>query len=186
MANKRTAKKSAKKEVAKAAVTPVVAEEAKAETTAAAPAVEEVKAAPVEKAPRARKTAEKKAPAKAAEKKPADDKFIIQGALRYTFITRKIGLLGGWFYILFNLYRKDRLTMIDEMYNYREGNLPAVTLPDEWDELAAEFEATLTAEQREMFRRLSDLQCTATADELRMVYKVGFRDGAEMMLDVLC
>ena len=76
--------------------------------------------------------------------------------------------------------------MIDEMYNYREGNLPAVTLPDEWDELAAEFEATLTAEQREMFRRLSELQCTATADELRMVYKVGFRDGAEMMLDVLC
>ena len=80
MANKRTAKKSAKKEVAKAAVTPVVAEEAKAETTAAAPAVEEVKAAPVEKAPRARKNAEKKAPAKAAEKKPADDKFIIQGS----------------------------------------------------------------------------------------------------------
>ena len=71
MANKRTAKKSAKKEVTKAAVTPVVAEEAKAETTAAAPAVEEVKAAPVEKAPRARKT---------AEKKPADDKFIIQGS----------------------------------------------------------------------------------------------------------
>ena len=80
MANKRTAKKSAKKEVAKASFTPVVAEEAKAETTAAAPAVEEVKAAPVEKAPRARKTAEKKAPAKSAVKKPVDDKFIIQGS----------------------------------------------------------------------------------------------------------
>ena len=61
MANKRTAKKSAKKEVTKAAFTPVVAEGAKAETTAAAPAVEKVKVAPVEKAPRARKTAEKKA-----------------------------------------------------------------------------------------------------------------------------
>lgn len=80
MANKRTVKKSAKKEVTKAAVTPVVTEEAKAETTAAAPAVEEVKASPVEKAPSARKNAEKKAPAKSAEKKPADDKFIIQGS----------------------------------------------------------------------------------------------------------
>ena len=70
MANKRTTKKSAKKEVTKAAVS-TVAEKAKAKTTAAAPAVEEVKAAPVEKAPRARKT---------AEKKPADDKFIIQGS----------------------------------------------------------------------------------------------------------
>lgn len=84
MANKRTTKKSAKKEVTKAAVS-TVAEKAKAKTTAAAPAVEEVKAAPVEKAPRARKTAEKKpaekkAPAKSAEKKPADDKFIIQGS----------------------------------------------------------------------------------------------------------
>ncbi len=74
--------------------------------------------------------------------------------------------------------------MIDEMYNYREGGLPAATLPDEWSELAAEFEATLTDEQRDMFRRLSDLQCTATADELRMVYKVGFKDGAKMIMEV--
>ena len=80
MANKRTAKKSAKKEVTKAAVIPAASEEAKAETTAAAPAVEEVKAAPVDETPRARKTTDKKAPAKAAEKKPADDKFIIQGS----------------------------------------------------------------------------------------------------------
>lgn len=75
MANKRTTKKSEKKEVTKAAVTPAVTEEVKAETTA----VDEVKAVPVEKAPKARKTAKKKAPAKSAEKKPADDKFIIQG-----------------------------------------------------------------------------------------------------------
>ena len=74
--------------------------------------------------------------------------------------------------------------MIDEMYNYREGSLPAVTLPDEWDELSAEFEATLTDEQREVFRRLSDLQCTAAADELRTAYKVGFKDGAKMMIEV--
>lgn len=74
--------------------------------------------------------------------------------------------------------------MIDEMYDYREGSLPAVTLPEEWDKLSAEFEATLNEEQRDMFRRLSDLQCTATADELRIVYKVGFKDGAKMMTEI--
>ena len=74
--------------------------------------------------------------------------------------------------------------MIDEMYNYREGSLPAVTLPDEWDELSAEFEAALTDEQKDMFRRLSNLQCTAAADELRMVYKVGFKNGAKMIIEV--
>ena len=76
--------------------------------------------------------------------------------------------------------------MIDEMYNYREGSLPAVALPEEWDKLAADFEATLNDEQRDMFRRISDLQCTSTADELRMVYKIGFIDGAEMMIEVMC
>lgn len=75
--------------------------------------------------------------------------------------------------------------MIDEMYNYREGSLPAVKLSDEWEKLSAEFEATLNDEQIGMFRRLSDMQCTTTADELRTVYKIGFRDGAEMMIEVL-
>lgn len=75
--------------------------------------------------------------------------------------------------------------MIDEMYNCREGSLPAVRLSEEWETLSAEFEATLNVEQRDMFRRLSDMQCTATAYELRTVYKIGFRDGAEMMIEVL-
>ena len=74
--------------------------------------------------------------------------------------------------------------MIDEMYNYREGSLPAVKLSEEWETLSAEFEATLTDEQVKIFLRISDLQCTATADELRMVYKVGFKDGAKMMIEV--
>ena len=50
--------------------------------------------------------------------------------------------------------------MIDEMYNYREGSLPAVKLTEEWEKLSAEFEATLNDEQIGMFRRISDLQCT--------------------------
>lgn len=74
--------------------------------------------------------------------------------------------------------------MIDEIYNYRECSLPAVALPEEWDKLAADFEATLNDEQRDMFRKISDLQCIATADELRTVYKVGFKDGAKMMIEV--
>ncbi len=74
--------------------------------------------------------------------------------------------------------------MIDEMYNYREGSLPVVRLSEEWEKLSAEFEATLNDEQIGMFRRISDLQCTATADELRMVYKVGFKDGVALMREV--
>ncbi len=57
--------------------------------------------------------------------------------------------------------------MIDEMYNYREGSLPAVMLSKEWEKLSAEFETTLTDEQVKMFRRLSDLQCTSSVDEIR-------------------
>jgi len=74
--------------------------------------------------------------------------------------------------------------MIDEMYNYSESQLPAAKLSEEWNELSTEFKATLTAEQLKMFHRLSNLQCTATADELRIVYKVGFKDGAKMMIEV--
>ncbi len=74
--------------------------------------------------------------------------------------------------------------MIDEMYNYREGSLPAVKLSEEWETLAAEFEATLSDEQIGMFRRISDLQCTAMADELRIVYKVGFKDGVALMREL--
>jgi hypothetical protein len=42
--------------------------------------------------------------------------------------------------------------MIDEMYNYREGSLPAVKFSDEWDKL----ESTLTDERLKMSHRLSD------------------------------
>jgi hypothetical protein len=75
-----------------------------------------------------------------------------------------------------NLLLKGRITMIDAIYNYRESQLPAARLPKEWDKLSVEFEATLTAEQLQMFHRLSDLQCTATADELETAYKIGFKD----------
>jgi len=74
--------------------------------------------------------------------------------------------------------------MIDEMYNYREGSLPAVRLSEEWETLSAEFEATLTDEQLKMFHRLSDLQCTSSADEIRVTYKVGFKDGVALMREL--
>lgn len=74
--------------------------------------------------------------------------------------------------------------MIDEMYNCREGSLPAVMLSEEWEKLSAEFEATLTDEQVKMFHRLSDLQSISLADEIRAAYKVGFKDGAKMMIEI--
>lgn len=74
--------------------------------------------------------------------------------------------------------------MIDEMYNYREGSLPAVRLSEEWETLSAEFEATLTDEQVKMFHKLCDLQSTSSTDEVRVAYKVGFKDGAKMMIEI--
>ena len=74
--------------------------------------------------------------------------------------------------------------MIDEIYDYRESQLPAAEPSEEYEELCAEFEATLNNEQLEMFRRLSDLQSTSAADETRAAYKVEFMDGAKLITEV--
>lgn len=57
-------------------------------------------------------------------------------------------------------------------------------LSEEWEKLSAEFEAMLTDEQVRMFHRLSDLQSTSSADEVRVAYKVGFKDVAKMMIEI--
>lgn len=74
--------------------------------------------------------------------------------------------------------------MIDEMWGYRESQLPAAKLSEEWEELSDKFEATLSDEQVKMFHRLSDLQSASAADEVRAAYNMGFKDGAKMMLEV--
>ena len=47
--------------------------------------------------------------------------------------------------------------MIDEIYNYRQGNLLTVPMSEEWETLCIKFEEELTEEQLTMFHKLCDL-----------------------------
>lgn len=74
--------------------------------------------------------------------------------------------------------------MIDEIYNYRQGNLLTVPMSTEWETLCIKFEETLTDEQLTMFHKLCDLQSATSADEARTAYKAGFKDGVALMSEV--
>ena len=75
--------------------------------------------------------------------------------------------------------------MIDEIYNYRKGNLLTVPMSAEWETLCIKFEETLTDEQLTMFHKLCDLQSASAADDMRAAYKAGFKDGATVMIEVM-
>ncbi len=75
--------------------------------------------------------------------------------------------------------------MIDEIYNYRQGNLLTVPMSAEWETLCIQFEETLTDEQLTMFHKLCDLQSISAADDMRVAYNAGFKDGVAMMVEVL-
>jgi len=55
----------------------------------------------------------------------------------------------------------------------------------EWLKLLAEFEKTLSSEQLEMYRDLSDMQSEKTSADEELLYIQGFKDGALMMLEIL-
>ena len=60
-----------------------------------------------------------------------------------------------------------------------------VSLSKEWLRLHEEFKETLSAEQDEMFNRLCDIQGEQTTISNERSYKQGFRDGAELMRDII-
>ena len=74
--------------------------------------------------------------------------------------------------------------MIDEIYNYRQGNLLIVPMSEEWETLCIKFEEELTEEQLIMFHKLCDLQSETAADDARTAYKAGFKDGVALMNEV--
>lgn len=75
--------------------------------------------------------------------------------------------------------------MIDEIYNYRQGNLPTIEFTAEWSKLCIPFEESLTEEQLITFHKLLDIQSTTSADEMRAAYKAGFKDEATVMIEVM-
>lgn len=74
--------------------------------------------------------------------------------------------------------------MIDEIYNYHQGSLPAIKVSEEWETLCIKFEEELTDEQLTMFHKLCDLQSSTSADDARTAYKAGFKDGLVLMREV--
>lgn len=75
--------------------------------------------------------------------------------------------------------------MIDEIYNSRIGTIKTDHFSDDWEQTAIPFEELLTEEQIIMFRKLCDLQSETAAAEMRAAYKVGFKDGACVMSEIL-
>lgn len=74
--------------------------------------------------------------------------------------------------------------MIDEIYNYRQSNMPTVEFSAEWSKLCIPFEESLTVEQLITFHKLLDIQSETSADDARTAYKAGFKDGVTLMQEI--
>ena len=61
----------------------------------------------------------------------------------------------------------------------------SVQKTQEWMKLSAEFEKTLTPEQVQMYRDLSDMQSENASLDNETLYIQGFKDGALLMLEIL-
>ena len=77
------------------------------------------------------------------------------------------------------------MQMIDVMYNYRVGDIHAAEFSDEFNKLCIPFENSLSEEQIDVFHKILDcVSDTAAAAEMRLAYKIGFKDGATMMKEI--
>ncbi|MBR6982469.1 MAG: hypothetical protein IKH75_02860 [Ruminococcus sp.] len=74
--------------------------------------------------------------------------------------------------------------MIDAMYNYRQGDIRAAEFSDEFNKLCIPFEESLTEAQLTTFHKLLGCVSETAAAEMRVAYKVGFKDGATMMQEI--
>ena len=75
--------------------------------------------------------------------------------------------------------------MIDAMYNYRQGEINSAEFSDEFNKLCIPFEDSLSEKQIDMLHKILDYVSETAAAEMRAAYKVGFKDGAEMMREVM-
>jgi hypothetical protein len=74
--------------------------------------------------------------------------------------------------------------MIDEIYNFRAGDIHAAEFSDEFNKLCIPFENSLSEEQIEVFHKILDCMNDTAAAEMRAAYKVGFKDGVTMIREV--
>ena len=74
--------------------------------------------------------------------------------------------------------------MIDELYNYRQGDIHAAEFSDEFNKLCIPFEKSLSEEQIDVFHKILDCVSDTAAAETRAAYKVGFKDGVALMMEI--
>ena len=66
--------------------------------------------------------------------------------------------------------------MIDEMYNYRQGEIHSAEFSDEFNKLCIPFEESLSEKQIDVFHKHLDCVSETSAAEMRTAYNVGFKD----------
>ena len=74
--------------------------------------------------------------------------------------------------------------MIDVLYNYRQGDIHSAEFSDEFNKLCIPFENSLSEEQIDVFHKTLDCVSDTAAAEMRLAYKIGFKDGATMMKEI--
>ena len=74
--------------------------------------------------------------------------------------------------------------MIDVIYNYRQGDIHAAEFSDEFNKLCIPFEKSLSEEQIDVFHKILDCVSDTAAAETRAAYKVGFKDGVALMMEI--
>ena len=74
--------------------------------------------------------------------------------------------------------------MIDALYNYRQGDIHSAEFSDEFNKLCIPFEESLTEAQLTTFHKLLDCVSDTAAAEMRAAYKIGFKDGANLMKEL--
>ena len=82
------------------------------------------------------------------------------------------------------LYLKGNSTMIDALYNYRQGDIHSAEFSDEFNALCIPFEESLTETQLTTFHNLLDCVSETADAEMRAAYKVGFKDGATLIKEI--
>ena len=79
---------------------------------------------------------------------------------------------------------KGLISMIDALYNYRQGDIHSTEFSDDFNKLCIPFEDSLSEEQIDVFHKILDCVSETAATEMRAAYKVGFKDGATMMQEI--
>ena len=74
--------------------------------------------------------------------------------------------------------------MIDAMLGYRQGEIHSAEFSDEFNKLCIPFEESLSEEQIDVFHKILDCLSETAAAEMRVAYKVGLKDGANMMQEI--